>query len=94
MLHDHPAVKDAAVVGVPHDVLGEDVAAAVSLRAGAKATPEELQAWCRERLADNKAPRTLVILDELPLNQNAKVVKRELQPILEEAARARRLRSA
>lgn len=94
VLHDHPAVKDAAVVGVPHDVLGEDVAAAVSLRAGAKATPEELQAWCRERLADNKAPRTLVILDELPLNQNAKVVKRELQPILEEAARARRLRSA
>jgi len=90
VLHDHPAVKDAAVVGVPHDVLGEDVAAAVALRQGASATVEELQAWCSERLANNKVPRTIVIMAELPHNQNAKVLKRELQPVLEEAAKARK----
>ena len=49
VLHDHPAVKDAAAIGVPHDVLGEDVAAAVSLNTGARASPEELIAWCQER---------------------------------------------
>jgi acyl-CoA synthetase (AMP-forming)/AMP-acid ligase II len=92
VLHDHPAVKDAAVVGIPHDVLGEDVAAAVSLRDGASATAAELQAWCRERIADNKVPRTLLVLDTLPYNQNAKVLKRDLVPVLSQAAAARRAR--
>ena len=92
VLHAHPAVKDAAVVGVAHDVLGEDVGAAVSLLRGAKITPEELVEWCRERLAANKAPRTIVILDALPVNQNAKILKRELQPIVEKAAMADRAR--
>jgi long-chain acyl-CoA synthetase len=90
VLHDHPAVKDAAVVAVPHEVLGEDVAAAVCLRPGATASAEELQVWCKERLADNKVPRTLLVLDALPYNQNAKVLKRELAPILAQAAAARR----
>jgi len=92
VLHDHPAVKDAAVVGIPHDVLGEDVAAAVSLRDGASATAAELQAWCRERIADNKVPRTLLVLETLPYNQNAKVLKRDLVPVLSQAAAARRAR--
>jgi long-chain acyl-CoA synthetase len=95
-LHKHPAIKDAAVVGVHHDVLGEDVAAAVTLAAGASVSPEELQDWCRLHLADNKVPRTIVILDELPLNQNAKVLKRELLPVLQrsaEQARAKRHKS-
>jgi long-chain acyl-CoA synthetase len=90
VLHDHPAVKDAAVVGIDHEVLGEDVAAAVALRPGAATTPEALQAWCKERLADNKVPRTLLILDQLPYNQNHKVLKRELKPVLEQAAAARK----
>lgn len=90
VLHDHPAVKDAAVVGIDHPVLGEDVAAAVTLRPGAVATVEALQAWCRERLADNKVPRTLLILDQLPHNQSHKVLKRELKPRLEAAAAQRR----
>lgn len=94
VLHDHPSVKDAAVVGVSHEVLGEDVAAAVSLRAGRTASAEELTAWCRERLADNKVPRTFVFLDALPFNANGKVLKRELQPILQAAANARRAASA
>ncbi|MBV9841906.1 MAG: hypothetical protein JOY99_10345 [Sphingomonadaceae bacterium] len=94
VLHDHPAVKDAAVVGVAHEVLGEDVAAAVTLLSSAQATPDELQAWCRERLADNKVPRTILILDTLPLNANGKFLKRELKPLLEKAAAARRAMAA
>jgi acyl-CoA synthetase (AMP-forming)/AMP-acid ligase II len=90
VLHDHPAVKDAAVVGIPHEILGEDVAAAVSLREGAVADTDELRAWCRDRLADNKVPRTLLILGELPYNQNAKVLKRDLVPVLSQAAAERR----
>lgn len=90
VLHDHPAVKDAAVVGIDHEVLGEDVAAAVALRPGASATAAELQDWCRARLADNKVPRTLLILDQLPYNQNHKVLKRDLKPVLQDAAAARK----
>jgi long-chain acyl-CoA synthetase len=74
-------------------VLAEDVAAAVSLRPGASATLAELQAWCSERLADNKVPRTIVIMGELPHNQNAKVLKRELKPVLQAAAAARKAQS-
>ena len=89
-LHQHPAVQQAAVVGVPHDVLGEDIAAAVSLRPGVSATPEEIIAFCREHLADNKVPRTLLILGDLPLNPNGKIVKKELAEPLAQAARQRR----
>jgi long-chain acyl-CoA synthetase len=90
VLHDHPSVKDAAVLGVPHDVLGEDIAAAVSFRPGTTATPEELETWCRDRLANNKVPRTILVLDELPVNATGKVVKRDLRPQVEAAAGARR----
>jgi len=93
VLHNHPAVKDAAVLGVPHEVLGEDIAAAIVVRPGAAASADELQAWCRERLADNKTPRTIVFLDAFPFNANGKVVKRELQPLLAQAAVERRNRA-
>jgi long-chain acyl-CoA synthetase len=66
------------------------VAAAVALRPGASVTVAELQTWCRERLADNKVPRTIVILPDLPYNQNHKVLKRELKPVLQRAADERR----
>ncbi len=89
-LHQHPAVQQAAVVGVPHEVLGEDIAAAVSLRPGTSATPEEIIAFCREHVADNKVPRTLLIMAELPLNPNGKILKKELVGPLAEAAKARR----
>ena len=89
-LHLHPAVQLAAVVGVPHEVLGEDIAAAVSLRQGMSATPDEILAYCRAELADNKVPRTLLILDELPLNPNGKIVKKDLVAPLSAAAEARR----
>lgn len=89
-LHLHPAVQQAAVVGVPHEILGEDIAAAVSLRPGASAKAEDIIAFCREHLADNKVPRTLVIMDDLPLNPNGKIVKKELAAPLAKAAEERR----
>ena len=90
VIHDHPAVKDAAVVGVAHDILGEDIAAAVSLNQGESATEEEIIAFCKQHLADNKVPRTVVFLADLPKNQNSKILKRELKPLLEQAAAERR----
>ena len=90
VLHDHPDVLEAAVVGVPHDVLGEDVAAAVVVRAGSTLDVRGLQDWCRARLADHKVPRDIVLLDALPYNQNGKVVKRDLVPLLARQSAARR----
>jgi acyl-CoA synthetase (AMP-forming)/AMP-acid ligase II len=89
-LHQHPAVQQAAVVGVPHEVLGEDIAAAVSLRPGKTATPDEIIAFCRQHVADNKVPRTLVIMDDLPLNPNGKIIKKDLAAPLAKAAAQRR----
>ena len=89
-LHLHPAVQQAAVVGVPHEVLGEDIAAAVTLRPGADASTDDILAFCREHLADNKVPRTLVVMDEMPLNPNGKILKKDLVGPLAKAAANRR----
>ncbi len=94
VLHAHPAVAEAAVLGVPHEVLGEDVAAAVALQPGAEASEEALRAWCAERLADNKVPRVIIQLEELPHNQNAKLVKGDLAPLVVRAAEERASRKA
>jgi acyl-CoA synthetase (AMP-forming)/AMP-acid ligase II len=75
---DHPGVVEAAVVGIPHDVLGEDVAAFVVVRPGTTLPSEELQRFLGERLADYKVPRSVTFLDELPRNATGKVVKRLL----------------
>jgi acyl-CoA synthetase (AMP-forming)/AMP-acid ligase II len=77
-IHDHPHVVEAAVVGVPHAVLGEDVAAFVVVRSGTSLSTDELQAFLRERLADYKVPRTVTFVDDLPRNATGKVVKRLL----------------
>ena len=94
VLHQHPAVQSAAVVGIDHEVLGEDVAAAVTLRPSTSATPADIIAYAREHLADNKVPRTVLVLGELPLNPNGKVLKKDLKPVLEAAARAAREKKA
>jgi long-chain acyl-CoA synthetase len=77
-LYAHPAVLEAAVVGVPHETLGEDVAALVVLRAGAEATADELQAWTKERVAAYKYPRAIAIVDDLPKGPTGKILKREI----------------
>jgi len=75
VLHEHPQVQEAAVVGIPHAVLGEDVAAFVVARPGASIQPTELAEFCAERLADYKRPRQLHFVDELPRNATGKVLK-------------------
>ncbi|MGH9079365.1 MAG: class I adenylate-forming enzyme family protein [Acidimicrobiales bacterium] len=76
----HPDVVEAAVAGIPHDVLGEDVGAWVVLRAGSETTVEDLGDFLAARLADYKVPRRLTIVDELPRNASGKVAKHELVP--------------
>ncbi|NSC20840.1 long-chain fatty acid--CoA ligase [Streptomyces albus subsp. chlorinus] len=79
VLYTHPAVREAAVVGVPHPYRGETVKAYVSLRSPAAAAPEELSAFCRERLAAYKYPREVEILPELPKTTSGKILRRELR---------------
>lgn len=79
VLLEHPAVQEAAVLGVPHEVLGEDIAAFVVCRQGAEASPDDLLAFCAERLADYKRPRQITLVAELPRNATGKVMKRLLR---------------
>ena len=85
VLYEHPAVHEAAVFGIPHERLGEEVAAAVMLRAGASATVEELQTHVAEHLAAFKVPTRMVLWSEpLPRNASGKILKRELRASLGE----------
>ncbi|HEX9098839.1 MAG TPA: acyl--CoA ligase [Candidatus Dormibacteraeota bacterium] len=74
VLEGHPAVKEAVAFGVPHPTWGEEVAAAVVL--AAPATEKELQAYCRERLADFKVPRRLHVVESIPRTPTGKVQRR------------------
>jgi long-chain acyl-CoA synthetase len=82
VLYEHPAVSQCAVIGKPHKVLGEDVMAVVVLRPGAKASAEELMAFCKDKLADYKRPRTVDFWETLPLNAMGKVDKKILRASL------------
>ena len=77
VLYTHPAVVDCAVFGIPDDRLGEQLMAVVEARADV--TPEELDRYCRERLADFKVPARFELVDELPRQPNGKVLKRVLR---------------
>jgi acyl-CoA synthetase (AMP-forming)/AMP-acid ligase II len=79
VLLEHPDVQEAAVTGIPHPVLGEDVAAWIVRRPGSDLDAEQLTAFVTERLADYKRPRLLVFADELPRNATGKVMKHQLQ---------------
>ncbi|MCW2612883.1 MAG: AMP-dependent Acyl-CoA synthetase and ligase [Cryptosporangiaceae bacterium] len=79
VLYEHAAVREAAVVGVPDPYRGETVKAFVSLRPGAEASPAELIAFARERMAAYKYPRSVVIVEELPKTVTGKILRRELR---------------
>ncbi|MBA3524337.1 MAG: AMP-binding protein, partial [Geodermatophilaceae bacterium] len=79
VLYGHPAVREAAVVGVPDEYRGETVKAFVSLKPGTSATSEELVAYGKEQLAAYKYPREVVIIDELPKTVTGKILRRELR---------------
>jgi long-chain acyl-CoA synthetase len=78
VLHEHPAVALAAVVGVAHPHLGEEIAAAVVLRPGAHATPDELREFVKDRVAAYKYPREVWLVDKLPTGPSGKILKREI----------------
>jgi long-chain acyl-CoA synthetase len=78
VLYEHRAVREAAVVGVPHPTLGEEVGAAVALKDGEQASPEELQAHVRDQVAAYKYPRLVWLVDELPKGPTGKILKREI----------------
>ncbi|MFG2949777.1 long-chain-fatty-acid--CoA ligase [Streptomyces adustus] len=77
VLYEHPAVAEAAVVGVPHPTHGEEIAAVVTLRSGAVSTPDELRDFVRARVAPYKYPR-LVRIADLPKGPTGKILKRAI----------------
>jgi long-chain acyl-CoA synthetase len=80
VLYEHPAVREAAVIGIPHDQLGEEVAAAVALKTGADTSPGELRDFVKQRVAAYKYPRHVWLVDELPKGPTGKILKREITP--------------
>jgi long-chain acyl-CoA synthetase len=80
VLYEHPAVAEAAVIGLPHSSLGEEVAAAVVLKPGAHASAEELRDYVKGLVAAYKYPRHLWIADVLPKGPTGKIQKRDIEP--------------
>ncbi|HEX7823901.1 MAG TPA: acyl-CoA synthetase, partial [Mycobacterium sp.] len=79
----HPEVAEAAVLGVDDAQYGQRLAAFVVLGVGAAATPETLKAHVRENLANYKVPREIAVLDELPRGSTGKILRRELQALVQ-----------
>jgi len=85
VLYDHPAVMDAALVGIAHRTLGEEPAAVVTLKPGSEATERELRAFVADRLAAFKVPvKVLFSKETLPRNANGKIMKNELKKLFED----------
>jgi long-chain acyl-CoA synthetase len=80
VLYEHPAVREAAVIGVPHADLGEEVAAAVALKPGAEVTEAEIRDYVKANIAAYKYPRHVWFVDELPKGPTGKILKREIKP--------------
>jgi long-chain acyl-CoA synthetase len=79
VLYGHPAVAEVAVIGTPDERLGEEVVAVLALQPGATVTPDELTAFCKERLAPYKYPREFRFVDVLPRGPSGKILKTELR---------------
>ena len=79
MIYEHHAVREAAVIGVPHDDLGEEVGAAVALKDGEEVSEDELRDYVKENVAAYKYPRKVWFVDELPKGPTGKILKREIE---------------
>lgn len=79
VLYEHPAVMEAAVIGVPDETHGEEIAAAIGFKPGESATEEEIQSFVKERVAAYKYPRHIWFVDELPKTATGKILKREIE---------------
>jgi len=79
VLYEHPAVREAAVVGIPHPEWGEEVGAAVALKEGESVTAAELRDYVKEQVASYKYPREIWFVDELPKGPTGKILKRDIQ---------------
>ncbi|MGL5816248.1 MAG: long-chain-fatty-acid--CoA ligase [Phycicoccus sp.] len=80
VVYQHPDVLEVAVVGIPDDLYGEQVGAAVALRDGATATPDDVVAFAKERIAAYKYPRRVWLVDALPKGPTGKILRREVHP--------------
>ncbi|MGV9796817.1 long-chain-fatty-acid--CoA ligase [Mycobacterium sp. NPDC003449] len=80
VLYEHPCVAEAAVIGIKHAALGEEIGAAVALKHGAQAGVEELKTFVRDRLAAYKYPREVWFVDSLPKGATGKILRREVRP--------------
>ncbi len=79
VLYGHPAVAEAAVIGIPHESHGEEIKAVIALKAGQNATPEAIIDYCKQKLAAYKYPRVIEFLPTLPKGPTGKILKRELR---------------
>jgi DNA-binding GntR family transcriptional regulator len=86
VLYQHPAVREAAVVGIPDPYRGETIKAVISLKPGQHVTSEEIRAFARERMAAYKYPRVVEIMDDLPKTTSGKIMRRLLQPTVHASA--------
>jgi long-chain acyl-CoA synthetase len=80
VIYEHPAVAEAAVIGVADPALGEEVGAAVVLKPGSTATPEDIQEYVKGQVAAYKYPRRVWLMDALPKGPTGKVLKRAIRP--------------
>jgi long-chain acyl-CoA synthetase len=79
VLYEHPKIREAAVIGVPHDEWGEEIGAAVVCHEDEELAPEEVSAYVKERIAAYKYPRIVWFLDDLPKGPTGKILKREIE---------------
>ena len=77
-IYEHPDVLEVAVVGIPDELYGEQVGAAVALREGSTATPQDIIDFAKERIAAYKYPRTVWVVPELPKGPTGKILRREV----------------